>query len=398
MNKPFDVPILYVPFKRLNIVKQVLPRILEVNPKKLYIYQDGPRDKKESKELEAVIDYINNMVSKNNIDVIFNLNKDNLGPYRGVWEAVSWFFKHEEEGIIIEEDIYPSLSFFYFCEKLLKLYKNNKNIWAIVGKDVINIEGLKDVYFLKTFLPPWGFATWRDRWGRLDFDLKGLREIDLSSDLDIRYKKAINGLLNVGVKNFGWDVRFDAFIKANNGFVAHYKRNLVKHLGWEDGTHYSTINKIDEEIFEIKDIDGLELEDSINYIDWIEKLNIERWKYFDRYAGLFSNIFGSNLEKIIANSDSISIYGAGFLGRIMYFIYDDIFGSKLIYFIDDDSKDKDINNIPILKFAEINIEPDTIIISIANDYLNRSLRDKIARSYKNVKVYDIKEIMDNKIN
>ncbi|PMP88176.1 MAG: hypothetical protein C0172_03255 [Caldisphaera sp.] len=398
MNKPFDIPILYIPFRRLNIVKQVLPSILEINPKRLYIFQDGPRDKKESKALEEVVNYIYNTVSEKNIETTFNINKSNFGPYKGVWEAVSWLFENEEQGIIIEEDIYPSLSFFYFCEKLLKFYKNNKNVWAIVGKDVLNLETLEDIYFLRTFLPPWGFATWRDRWRRLDFDLKGLREVDLPNDLDIRYKKAIYGLLNIGINNFGWDIRVDAFIKANNGFVAHYKRNLVKHLGWEDGTHYSTTNKIDEEIYEIEDVDSLQMVDGINHYNWIDNLNIEKWKYFDRYAGLFSDTFKLNLEKILASSDSISIYGAGFLGRIMYFIYDDIFGSKLIYFIDDSSKDNNINNIPILKFEEINNEPDTIIISIANDYLNKSLRDKIARSYKNVKVYDIKEIMDNKIN
>ncbi|MGC8650942.1 MAG: hypothetical protein ACP5S8_08280, partial [Hydrogenobaculum sp.] len=372
MNKPFDIPILYIPFRRLNIVKQVLPSILEINPKRLYIFQDGPRDKKESKALEDVVNYIHNTVSEKNIETTFNINKSNFGPYKGVWEAVSWLFENEEQGIIIEEDIYPSLSFFYFCEKLLKFYKNNKNVWAIVGKDVLNLENLEDIYFLRTFLPPWGFATWRDRWRRIDFDLKGLREVDLPNDLDIRYKKAIYGLLNIGINNFGWDIRVDAFIKANNGFVAHYKRNLVKHLGWEDGTHYSTTNKIDEEIYEIEDVDSLQMVDGINHYNWIDNLNIEKWKYFDRYAGLFSDTFKLNLEKILASSDSISIYGAGFLGRIMYFIYDDIFGSKLIYFIDDSSKDNNINNIPILKFEEINNEPDTIIISIANDYLNKS--------------------------
>ena len=51
----YDIPILYIPFKRLNIVKDVFLQIKAIKPQKLYIAQDGARDDKEKEELEKIL-------------------------------------------------------------------------------------------------------------------------------------------------------------------------------------------------------------------------------------------------------------------------------------------------------------------------------------------------------
>jgi len=75
----YDIPILYIPFKRLNIVKDVFSQIKAIKPYKLYIAQDGARDDKEKEELEKVLDFI-----KENVDWDCKLNlfksDKNYGP------------------------------------------------------------------------------------------------------------------------------------------------------------------------------------------------------------------------------------------------------------------------------------------------------------------------------
>lgn len=391
MKKLFTTPILYIPFKRLNIVKQVFPRILEVNPQKLYVFQDGPRNEAEAYALKEVRKYISNVVHEKNLKVFTKFNQNNLGPYKAIWEAVSWFFENEEQGIIIEEDIYPSLSFFYFCEKLLNHYKTNEKVWAIVGKDNVGLKDNKDIYFLKTFLPPWGFATWKDRWDKTDFNLEKLSRIILSDNLNNLYRKAIEGLVSLDIDNFGWDVRFDAFIKSYDGFVVHSSKNLVKHIGWENGTHYNLASAVDEEIYEI-DVENLYIPEQIEYSENIENENLENWKYYDAFAELFSNTFRENLKKILKKSSSVSIYGAGFLGRMLFFIHEDLFNNKLISFVDDNISGY-IKSIPIFKPHNISIKPDTVIISTAKNDLYEILENRIQSIYPDIKVYNIKDLL-----
>ena len=58
---------------------------------------------------------------------------NNLGCKKAVSSAIEWFFEHEEEGIILEDDCVPDHSSFKFCNKLLKRYRDDRRIMAISG-------------------------------------------------------------------------------------------------------------------------------------------------------------------------------------------------------------------------------------------------------------------------
>ena len=40
---------------------------------------------------------------------------------------ITWFFKNEEQGIVLEDDCLPIESFFWYCENLLNRYKNDES-------------------------------------------------------------------------------------------------------------------------------------------------------------------------------------------------------------------------------------------------------------------------------
>ena len=50
----------------------------------------------------------------------------NLGCKVGVVKAINWFFKHVDEGIIMEDDNLAHPDFFVFCQKLLQKYRFDK--------------------------------------------------------------------------------------------------------------------------------------------------------------------------------------------------------------------------------------------------------------------------------
>ena len=89
--------------------------IRKMRPFKLYIGADGHREEKDG-ENEACIQ-CRNLVLEGidwpcEVQTLFRDN--NLGCGKAVSGAITWFFEHEAEGIILEDDCLPSISFFIF--------------------------------------------------------------------------------------------------------------------------------------------------------------------------------------------------------------------------------------------------------------------------------------------
>ncbi len=109
--------------KREMSIKE-FEEIKKAKPKKLYIAGDGPRNKIEKKKTDEVRKFVlDNIDWDCKVKTLFR--KKNLGCGKAVSQAITWFFKNEEMGIILEDDCLPSQSFFPFCEELLKKYKTN---------------------------------------------------------------------------------------------------------------------------------------------------------------------------------------------------------------------------------------------------------------------------------
>src|SRR3989344_3134899 len=120
-----NTPVLITVFNRPDRARKVFAVVKKVRPKMLFINADGPRKNKPEedalcRETRAVF---------NNIDwdckVFKKFNSKNLGVKNGMVSAIDWFFEHVDRGIILEDDCLPEVSFFRFCEELLKKYKDN---------------------------------------------------------------------------------------------------------------------------------------------------------------------------------------------------------------------------------------------------------------------------------
>jgi len=97
-DSQFDVPILFLIFRRPHTTAKVFERIKKVKPKKLYIAADGPRDwvPGEAEKVQATRKYV-----LDNIDweceVKTLLRDKNLGCGKAVSEAINWFLKTKKK-------------------------------------------------------------------------------------------------------------------------------------------------------------------------------------------------------------------------------------------------------------------------------------------------------------
>lgn len=160
----YKIPILIIAYNRPEHVRRILKDLEIIRPSKLYLSVDGAAT---SENLELTRKCIEAVSSINwTCNIILNINPRNYGGSLGPSRAISWFFEHEEFGIILEDDISPRVEFFEFVEHCEIEYRNDPRVGAISGNNFTKKEdnfwsgkvGLSKLWF------GWGWATWRKNW------------------------------------------------------------------------------------------------------------------------------------------------------------------------------------------------------------------------------------------
>lgn len=238
-----QTPVLLLVFNRPEVTKQVFDRIKEAAPKKLYIAADGARNAVEKERCDAVRAIVSDVTWECEVKTLFR--EANLGCKNAVSEAISWFFDQVPEGIVLEDDCLPSLSFFGFCSTLLDKYRHDDRIGHISGSNfqdgLIRGDG---TYYFSRLTHVWGWAGWRRVWENYDVDMNtfvNFKESDLTSSAShAPYKETwFRNLANTYNKQINtWDYQYAYSNLINNYLSIMPNQNLIKNIGFgEDATH-----------------------------------------------------------------------------------------------------------------------------------------------------------------
>lgn len=241
--------VLYIVFNRPDLVKKSLSAIREARPDRLYISADGPRTNRpdDNKLCADVRDVIEQEVNWD-CTVYKRYQDENLGCGLAVSSALDWFFSNEEEGVILEDDCLPHLSFFKFCDVLLEKYRDDKHIFQISGSNWQKGKkrGKGDYYF-SHLSSVWGWATWRDRWNMYHYDISSQDELwrRVSNNLDVitcsseekeYHLKCFERTAKGEIDTWDYQWRFLMISKKGLNIVPNF--NLVSNVGHRaDGTH-----------------------------------------------------------------------------------------------------------------------------------------------------------------
>ena len=237
ISEYINIPVLFLVFNRIDTAKQVFNVIKKAKPPRLYIGSDGPREQKEgeAEKVKAVREYVLSSIDWD-CEVKTLFREKNLGCKYAVSSAVTWFFEHEDMGIILEDDCLPSLSFFKFCEELLIRYKDDKSIWHIGGSNFQ--DGIKrgdaDYYF-SAINHIWGWASWADRWKFYDKELNNIQDSyfinNYWSGKAFKYwEKIFWKMKNKEIDT--WDYQWTFSMWKNNGIAILPNVNMISNIGF----------------------------------------------------------------------------------------------------------------------------------------------------------------------
>lgn len=242
-----SVPILFLIFNRPKTTKRTLETIRQIRPSRIYIAADGPRSTiisdfhacAETREIATTIDW--------DCDVHTLFREDNQGCRQGVSGAIDWFFKQEQEGIILEDDCVPDRSFYRYCRILLEKYRHDERIMSISGNNFL--QGWRrsnNSYYYSRYAHCWGWATWRRAWNHYDADLTlwpefkqhvYLKDVEPNSFFFQRYWTTIfDRCASNQIDSWAYIWMFSCW--AANGLTCLPSENLVSNIGFgQDGTH-----------------------------------------------------------------------------------------------------------------------------------------------------------------
>ena len=125
--------VVFITFKRPKETKKIYKIISKLKPKKIYIFQDGYKNsfsKDEKKRFFETKKFVTNLKSKKVKKFFF---KKNICLRYIAFNILKIVFKNENKVIIIEDDTVPKVSFFKYCDIMLKKYNYNKKIAQISG-------------------------------------------------------------------------------------------------------------------------------------------------------------------------------------------------------------------------------------------------------------------------
>jgi len=240
----FSVPIAFITYVRLDTAKQVFETIRKIRPAKLYHISDEANDSVKADKVKMVRDYVNE-----NIDwpceVYRNYAESNMGCKKRINSGLDWVFENEDRAIILEDDVVPNNSFFYFCKEMLERYADNENIFMITGnKRVYDFESDRD-YLFSNYCSIWGWATWARAWERNEKDMKSwpkakkdklLKKV-YGENAALRLTRDMESVYNGEVNT--WDYPWQLSKLIHGGLEIVPGVNLVKNIGMlsEDATH-----------------------------------------------------------------------------------------------------------------------------------------------------------------
>lgn len=246
--QPLNQAVLFVIFNRLDTTKQVFETIRKAKPYRLYIAADGARDSRvgENEKVKAVRNYVTNNIDwECEVKTLFQ--EKNLGCKNAVDGAITWFFKNEEMGIILEDDCLPSQSFFGFCNHLLSKYKHDTRIAAIIGDNFSKKIFSHDSYFFSRYTHMWGWATWRRSWMSHKEIMQNFELIAPTvKTLSINHKYANYRIIHNAIRaNSGeidtWDLQWVLSNYLNNSLAIVPQNNLVKNIGYGSGATHTKV-------------------------------------------------------------------------------------------------------------------------------------------------------------
>ena len=240
-------PIVLFTYRR--VPKDTIESLLQnnlVEKSELYIFSDGYKNEVDKQDVLDVRKYLKTIDGFKSVKIIEAPN--NKGLAKSVITGVSEIINKYEKVVVLEDDLVVSSDFLKYMNETLEFYKNDDRIWSISGYGP-KLHCLED-YGKDLYLSPrassWGWASWKDRWDSVDWDVKNFESLKHDKNMKSRFEQGGDDMykmleLQMLGKIDSWAIRwcFSQFLQGK--YTVYPKKSKIVNDGFSDakGTHNS---------------------------------------------------------------------------------------------------------------------------------------------------------------
>lgn len=291
-------------YNRSNHTKKVLNG-LKYNyklPEKLFIFQDGLKDKDNKEEWIKVNRLIHEIDWCNNEVIVSDYNK---GLSDSILSGINYVFKRYDAVIVLEDDCVPTANFISFMNQCFEKYKDNKKIYSIGGYSwpIMLQKKEYDIYGCGR-ISSWGWGTWKNRWIIYEKDYEIIRKMKQDKELSRNLAIWGNDLEDTLVGNVrgicdSWAVFWALNVILKQGICISPYQSFIKNIGMDgSGVHCGISDQFEVECIDSKK-DRFYLPDALSLLD--------------ETITAFASLYGSYTAISKYNSDTKKalVYGVG---------------------------------------------------------------------------------------
>lgn len=232
-------PVVLFTYKRLDTLKQTVNTLQKnylARESDLYIFSDAAKSEKDLAAVDKVRRYIKSINGFKTIKIYES--PFNKGLARSIIEGVTEILKTSETVIVLEDDLVSSPDFLNYMNSALDFYEKKSKIFSITGFSIpiIGDQSKSDVYFTSRS-SSWSWATWKDRWTTIDWEVKDYNSFKKNRYLRKNFNKMgsdMSNMLDRQMKNRinSWAIRWCYHQYKCNLFSVHPFVSKINNIGF----------------------------------------------------------------------------------------------------------------------------------------------------------------------
>lgn len=229
-------PIVIFAFNRPTSLQRML-NTLKQNPEyensEKFFFIDGARNPHEQTLVNEVVDIARN--ESNNVVC----NPSNLGLGTNVIKGVSTVLATYSRAIVLEDDLELMPGFLRFMNEGLNQFESDPRILSICGYSlrIKPPKSYSSTIYLSDRTSSWGWATWADRWAKVDWTVSDWQEFSTDTNAVRAFNRAGSDMFAMlkaymEGKNRSWAIRFCYHQFRHSMWSVHPIKSLVDNNGF----------------------------------------------------------------------------------------------------------------------------------------------------------------------
>jgi Glycosyl transferase family 2 len=231
------------PIHLQKTIESLKNNTLAINSK-VYFFSDAPKNESDNSLVKEVRNLLHQVKGFREVEIIEQSN--NKGLATSVIDGVTQIINTYEKVIVLEDDLVVSSNFLKYQNDCLIKYKEKLDVFSIAGyMPPIQIPNyIEDNVFLIPRCSSWGWATWKDRWLKSDWEVKDFQDFIKDKEKQKMFERGGNDVTAMLVKQqlgviHSWAIRWNYAHFKHDAYCLYPRFNKVANIGTDgSGTNF----------------------------------------------------------------------------------------------------------------------------------------------------------------